>query len=507
MSASEPGTGAGRDLRAQARLWLAFLVVGTACGPDLPEGRFLCFGAVDCPDGWVCRADRRCYREEEDVARDLGLDAAASDAMPRDAMLPDGEVPIETVCGNGEDDDGDGAIDCADVDCAGQRCGASGISRSATCTGATPCALVGTQSVGRSLEICIADECVRTEGARTESCPLEPAGEPCDDLLACNGTDRCDAAGQCAIHSAAPCAADETCNEVVDTCDRCSGVEASCTCSGVCGDANQSGGVNVVDASRLIGWIDGMGRPTACEFESADVDRDGSLTERDARAILALASGVVRGGCDRPCTGRCGDANQDDAVNSGDTIALQTGALDVCRLLDGDVVQDGRLDLADVFAAARVAFDGAPGACEPCERGCGDINDDGEVSAGDLVTLRTLLDGSVEDLDTCTLATADVVRDGEVTARDLVALRQIVLENVTETSCGVCEDECGDVNGDWLVDAADVDALEALLRTGEPQSYCTLIAADVDGVEGITESDVNRLRAYFRDGRTLQCPR
>ena len=34
-------------------------------------------------------------------------------------VLRTGYCQTETVCGNGEDDDADGAIDCADSDCAG----------------------------------------------------------------------------------------------------------------------------------------------------------------------------------------------------------------------------------------------------------------------------------------------------------------------------------------------------------------------------------------------------
>ncbi|MDX2166323.1 MAG: choice-of-anchor Q domain-containing protein [Deltaproteobacteria bacterium] len=48
--------------------------------------------------------------------------------------------------------------------------------------------------------------------------PVAPAGKFCDDAQFCNGEDRCDAAGACAVHLNAPCGGTQTCDEVGDAC-------------------------------------------------------------------------------------------------------------------------------------------------------------------------------------------------------------------------------------------------------------------------------------------------
>jgi|CXWL01.1.fsa_nt_gi hypothetical protein len=53
---------------------------------------------------------------------DAGSDDAGMDGGESDAGLPGRCVPVERECGNGDDDDGDGLVDCADVDCVGRTC-------------------------------------------------------------------------------------------------------------------------------------------------------------------------------------------------------------------------------------------------------------------------------------------------------------------------------------------------------------------------------------------------
>jgi hypothetical protein len=45
-----------------------------------------------------------------------------------------------------------------------------------------------------------------------------PAGTRCDDKVFCNGTDRCDAYGQCSDSIGSPCPADCRCDEFAETC-------------------------------------------------------------------------------------------------------------------------------------------------------------------------------------------------------------------------------------------------------------------------------------------------
>ncbi len=68
-----------RDRVAPAVLAAAVLA---ACLGQPPEGRFACDRARPdvsrCPSGWICRADRRCWRD--DVPMDAGVDAPLGDA-------------------------------------------------------------------------------------------------------------------------------------------------------------------------------------------------------------------------------------------------------------------------------------------------------------------------------------------------------------------------------------------------------------------------------------------
>jgi hypothetical protein len=61
-------------------------MTGACLGVDPPEGRLRCTSAtaaVDCPDGWFCRADDRCWRTPGEGV-DAGLDAGAVDAFVPD---------------------------------------------------------------------------------------------------------------------------------------------------------------------------------------------------------------------------------------------------------------------------------------------------------------------------------------------------------------------------------------------------------------------------------------
>lgn len=83
------------------------LTLGVALGCisfDLDSRRFRCDGAPGiCDDGWECGADGYCTQ------------VGAPDAAVADAAV-DGTITGE-VCGNNQDDDDDGDVDCADSEC------------------------------------------------------------------------------------------------------------------------------------------------------------------------------------------------------------------------------------------------------------------------------------------------------------------------------------------------------------------------------------------------------
>lgn len=481
------------------------------CGPTLAEGVFACAVDDECPSDWFCRADGRCYRAPADGgvatdARPIEEDGSVEDGGGVDAT-PDGATG-ETDCGDGVDNDGDGATDCADSDCAGLRCQPRVEEPSASCGSAftSVCARTGVRSISVSASVCVGGACEEQDGQLRVPCDRDTEGEDCDDGFACNGEDRCDDRGFCTVHEGGPCDDGQVCAEVTDACDRCAVTAAECSCSGVCGDANQDGMVGGADLSLVASWIM-SGDETACGLDSADVDRDGAITERDARAITALFLGNATGGCASPCTGRCGDSNQDGAVSISDLSILQSGTPGVCTFLDGDVVQDGTLGLEDQLAAFVEVASTRPaaGACEPCEFECGDLNGDGSLDSLDTVLLRNLLMDPPAEIDVCTVAAADVVRDGSITGRDLDALRAMVLGTVAERRCVECRRACGDVDGNGVVEAADRGALEAILAGTDPTPLCQLLASDVDGGGGLDTGDVERLTAHFEDGTALEC--
>jgi hypothetical protein len=36
----------------------------SGCSPEVEEGHFACAAQDECPSGWTCREDRRCWRSE-----------------------------------------------------------------------------------------------------------------------------------------------------------------------------------------------------------------------------------------------------------------------------------------------------------------------------------------------------------------------------------------------------------------------------------------------------------
>lgn len=46
---------------ARVTLALAFGALAGCIDVELPVGQFLCLDAGNCPDGWTCGTDNRCY--------------------------------------------------------------------------------------------------------------------------------------------------------------------------------------------------------------------------------------------------------------------------------------------------------------------------------------------------------------------------------------------------------------------------------------------------------------
>ncbi len=77
-----------------SRAFVAIVAVSaTVCaGCAIPEGRYLCTSQSDCPTGWSCRADSRCWSSPDP----MGIDAAVVDSGSVDAGASDAGDAFET---------------------------------------------------------------------------------------------------------------------------------------------------------------------------------------------------------------------------------------------------------------------------------------------------------------------------------------------------------------------------------------------------------------------------
>jgi hypothetical protein len=74
---------------------LVATLTGACLGVDPPEGRLRCASATaatDCPSGWFCRADDRCWRTPGEGV-DAGMDAGSADAFVPDPDAFDFDAP------------------------------------------------------------------------------------------------------------------------------------------------------------------------------------------------------------------------------------------------------------------------------------------------------------------------------------------------------------------------------------------------------------------------------
>lgn len=106
------------------------LIVG-ACSPPIPEGRFACDQDGDCPSGWFCRTDQRCYSTL--TPADAAVDSGPRDPGSDDAGVGDSGPSDAGACGDGTCDEGESCETCRD-DCGRcSTCGTRGCSGDEDC--------------------------------------------------------------------------------------------------------------------------------------------------------------------------------------------------------------------------------------------------------------------------------------------------------------------------------------------------------------------------------------
>ncbi len=287
---SATGGGLTRKTRCIPVAGQRFLDVGVAQG-DLPATVTL---------GAVGFSDPDCQRPTDPVEDAVTLERRFRKGLITDAPLVLRVVrpAIETNCGNGLDDDGDGQFDCADVDCTERACTAGNACVTGqTCTNGS-CQNGQQVACNSPPSGCFmaGGLCVVDAGCRYLAMP----GNSCDDGSDCTMSDRCDGlgacfgmprqctappAGQCWV-AAGVCAVDagctyqpavgSTCNDqenctIDDRCDGdagCTGTRVGCApreCAAPSGTCTADGGCNYTPLDAGIACADGG----ACNVQGA----------------------------------------------------------------------------------------------------------------------------------------------------------------------------------------------------------------------------------------------
>ena len=236
-----------------------------------------CLTDADCTDGLFCNGaeycmDGMCVPSTDVVCNDgvaCTQDACSEDAgncmaYPDDTQCDDGNActldvcdavigclstPIPGCCGDGICDGGETPCDCA------EDCGVPAESEATMCgdgidndcdgaidTGDSDCACNGDWQRCTQNADCCSGRCIGFPWMKW----CQPAPQPqcatnadCDDSVFCNGSETC-AGGQC-VAGQVPCAAGDTCNEIDDQCEppTCMPSNSVCQsngdcCSGMC---------------------------------------------------------------------------------------------------------------------------------------------------------------------------------------------------------------------------------------------------------------------------------
>jgi hypothetical protein len=138
---------------------VACFAAGIACiSFDLEDRRFRCDGTVNtCDEGYACGGDGYC------------TPIVVVDAAVGDVPLNDGATG--EICGNGIDDDNDGALDCGDSECAGTTtCGTGCICPGGNGMPTEVACADGIDNDGDGLTDCLDPDCPRCQGA-LRCCP------------------------------------------------------------------------------------------------------------------------------------------------------------------------------------------------------------------------------------------------------------------------------------------------------------------------------------------------
>ena len=249
-------------------------------------------------------------------------------------------------------------------------------------------------------------------------------------------------------------------------------------------DLNEDGAIDYYDYYLVYG-----SQNTTCGRRlMGDVNGDGVVNTGDVLDVLA---GMGSTGINAL------DINNDQAVNQIDLdmVTAQLGATMARRVL-GDVNGDYKVSAADIVEALPQVGGGLDAA---------DADQDGSVDATDIAIIQSQMGETA-----CSQLEGDANGDKQVDVYDLIVTYISIGSSLTQFDCdkdgdvdvndywtvndaigSIASDALeGDINGDWVVDDADVDLLDAVFGTSWTQ-------ADIDGSGAINATDLLSLNSAY----------
>jgi hypothetical protein len=197
--------------------------------------------------------------------------------------------------------------------------------------------------------------------------------------------------------------------------------------------------------------------PQVCEGILGDVDGDGEITQNDVDLAFEL---VMTNGYNI-----CADMNEDGVITAGDAQAIYALIPETCSLM-GDVDGDGQLTCIDVQCIFNYVLGIETPECNYIEL-CGDINQDGTITAGDAQQLT--IQEELNCNQTCNLL-GDVDGDGQLTCIDVQCIFNLAIGIQTENCINP---QCADINQDGTITAGDAQSLQTSICPNGTCNYET----------------------------------
>ncbi|MBX3270565.1 MAG: hypothetical protein KF729_09905 [Sandaracinaceae bacterium] len=208
-----------------------------------------------------------------------------------------------------------------------------------------------------------------------------------------------------------------------------------------CGDVNADGAVGSGDTIVIRSIELGTREANLCERAHADINADGRVNARDANLARDIFLGRAAPEERCPiCTAICGDVTQDGMLTRADLARLGeagSSVLTICERDSADLDGDGTVGPRDerLLEAAIMGRQSTPHPCPVCTGVCGDVDQNGMVTAADRSAITALL--SEGRLPTaCQLSEGDVDFDGDVDEVDRDLITQIIAGTPPASPCG-----------------------------------------------------------------------